>query len=258
MRAQTDAWEQMADGLELGRFRVDHESSGGDSAIVVLRIDPNIWELKILAISETGDERGMSAKQWCDKYNLVAAINAGMFDIDYKTHIGYMKVGEHINSSRINSYKSAAAFNPLRKESPPFRIFDLDTDSLDSIKADYGCVVQNLRLIKRPRENRWSQKQDKWSEAALGEDDQGRILFILCRSRYTMHDFCNILLSLPINLVSAQHLEGGPEAQMYLNMDDVKLELAGSHETDLNENDNNIIPWPIPNVFGVVKREPKK
>ena len=93
-----------------------------------------------------------------------------------------------------------------------------------------------------------------WSEAALGEDSSGRALFIFSRSPFTMHDFNQELLSLRIGLVAAQHLEGGAEAQLYLRIGGITLEMFGSYATSFRENDGNVTPQPIPNVLGVRPR----
>ena len=177
-----------------------------------------------------------------------------MFDLDYSSHVGFLRSEGHLNSSLITEYMSVAAFDP--KESvgkPEFRIFDLDNPNvtMDAILADYHCVVQNLRLIKRNGENRWSQQEKLWSEAALGEDRLGRVLFIFCRSPFTMHDLNEELLELDIELVAAQHLEGGPAAQLYLHAGSVEQEMFGSYETYFFENDSNQKAWPIPNAIGV-------
>jgi len=57
-----------------------------------------------------------------------------------------------------------------------------------------------------------------------------------------MHDLNKELLASGIGLVAAQHLEGGPEAQLYLNAGGVQLEMFGSFETSFKENDTNSIP----------------
>jgi len=57
-----------------------------------------------------------------------------------------------------------------------------------------------------------------------------------------------------IGIVSVQHLEGGPEAQLYVNTGDVEIELFGSYETSFMENDGNANPWPVANVIGVRPR----
>jgi hypothetical protein len=186
---------------------------------------------------------------------MVGAINAGMFLDDMKTHVGYMKSGSYVNSGKVNSYRSVAAFNATREGLPPFRLFDLDADSLTAITRDYSCVVQNLRLIKHPGSNCWSEQEKRWSEAALGEDSQGRMLMIFSRTAYSMHDLNDLLLSMPIGLVAAQHLEGGPEAQLFLTAGSIEMELVGSFETGFNSNYGNAIAWPIPNVIGIVPKD---
>jgi hypothetical protein len=69
-----------------------------------------------------------------------------------------------------------------------------------------------------------------------------------------MHDLNQELLSAGIGLVAAQHLEGGPEAQLYLRIGEKQTELFGSYESYFVEDDSNAKPWPIPNVLGVRPR----
>jgi hypothetical protein len=66
-----------------------------------------------------------------------------------------------------------------------------------------------------------------------------------------MHDFNKELLAAGIDLVAAQHLEGGPEAQLYLKVGDTVLEQFGSYETGFREDNDNKTSWPVPSVLGV-------
>ena len=178
-----------------------------------------------------------------------------MFQTDYISNVGYMKNGDYVNNPLVHKkYKSITAFNPVDKKSPPFKIFDLDKNGFDVINREYKTVIQNLRLIKRPGQNRWKSQNRMWSEAALGQDKKGNVLFIFSRSPYTMYEFNEILLSLPIDLQCAQHLEDGPEASLYLSHNGITIEKVGSYETDFNENDDNYAYWPIPNVLGIIKK----
>ncbi len=248
------AWTPLAPGMELGTFVANKPSAVGDSRITILRIDPKLWELVLIGRSWDSESKNQTARDWCKGHELTAAINAGMFGSDHTTHVGYLCTKEHVNSSHVNKYKSVAAFDPKEgKELPAFRVFDLDDSSttMDTILGDFSSVVQNLRLIKRLGENRWSQQDKMWSEAALGEDSSGRILFIFSRSPFTMYDFNRELLSIGIGLVAAQHLEGGPEAQLFLQIGTTTVDMFGSYETSFNENDENVAAWTIPNVFGV-------
>ena len=250
-----ESWTSISRGLDLGIFKARRFTPIGDSTLTILRIDPGYWKLILLSRSKTGEPGNLNARQWSEKYHLVAATNAGMFATDYSTHVGFMQCDGHTNSSWINHYQSVAAFFPLLEGLPTFRIFDLDMDDMPSIRKRYGCVVQNLRLIKRPGENRWKPQGKIWSEAALGEDRSGRILFIFCRSPYSMYDLNNILLALPIEIVCAQHLEGGQEAQLFVNAGNMQIEEAGSYGTDFSRGDGNIRAWPVPNVIGVLPKD---
>ncbi len=252
-------WTTLAPGMELGTFTARKASPVGESRIIILRIDPQHWELVLVGTSWSSDAKNQTAKEWCKDHGLTAAINAGMFATDYKTHVGYLGSEGHVNSSRVNKYLSVAAFDPKhgKVKLPEFRIFDLDAPgvTMAGILKDYSSAVQNLRLVKRPGENRWSQQKKRWSEAALGEDSAGRVLFIFTRSPFTMHDFNRELLALGIGLVAAQHLEGGPEAQLYAGIGEVIHEMYGSYETAFKENDGNATSWPIPNILGVRPRQ---
>jgi hypothetical protein len=251
-----DSWQSLAPGMDLGTFPASRLSSSGDSRITVLRIDPALWSLEFIGLSLEGGSSGRTARQWSKAYHLTAAINAGMYGKDYRTHVGYLRFREHVNNDNVNAYKSVAAFDPRRDGLPHFRIFDLDNPgvSIETIFDDYASLVQNLRLIKRPGLNRWHQQNKKWSEAALGEDESGRILFIFCRSPYTMHELNNELLRLGIGVVAAQHLEGGPQAQLYIHVGEVEFEISGSHGTSSRDSDDISLSWPIPNVLGIRPR----
>ena len=253
--AQDSVWEQIDDGLYIGEFTLPQKSIVGDSKILIMKIDPDKYMFKLLASRELGAPN-MTAEEWCKRYKLICAINAGMFQADGRTNVGYMKNYKFINNPKINPvYKSMAAFAPHDSKSPPFRIYDLDVHDAKEVISSYNIVIQNLRLIKKPGENRWSQQKKIWSEAALGEDKEGNVLFIFSRSPFSMHDLNNTLLKLPIGLVAAQHLEGGPEASVYFSYKGRTIKLSGSYETGFNENDSNSSFWPIPNIIGFVKAD---
>ena len=222
------SWRTLAPGMELR-----------EGPIVVLRMDPARWELALVG----GASR--TARDWARGRGLAAAINAGMYATDGATHVGYMECGGKISSKKINAYRSVAAFSPKRKGEPSFRIVDLQGRAdLDRLRSRYTCLVQNLRLVQRPGVSRWGPQPKKWSEAALGEDRQGRILFLFSRTPFSMHDLIEQLLASDLGLVAAQHLEGGAPAQLYIHVDGFEREMAGGLDTGL----------PIPHVLGVRRR----
>jgi len=250
-------WQTLAPGMEIRRVQSHKQSAFGDSKTTVLRIDPSLWELEVIGILQTGESVGHTAREWSKEHKYTAAINAGMFGTDNKAHLGYLRSRDHVYNSRVNNYQSVMAFDPREgRKVPSFRMFDLDAaqSSLQEILSDYASAVQNLRLIKRPGVNQWAKQTREWSEAAVGEDREGRVLFIYSRSPFSMHDLNQELLAAGIGVVAAQHMEGGPEAQLYVHAGETELEMFGSYETSFKENDQNAAAWSVPNVIGVRPR----
>jgi hypothetical protein len=66
-----------------------------------------------------------------------------------------------------------------------------------------------------------------------------------------MHEFNELLLSLPLDVRQAMHLEGGPEASLSIHVPGIDLDLCGSYETGFRLDDGNRDQWPIPNVLGI-------
>lgn len=250
-------WKELAPGLDLGTFRL--EGPGADAELQALRVDAARWDLGLYLASEHDMKRGLPARSWAEEFGLVAVINAGMFGTDWVTHVGHLRNGRHVNNANRNVYKSVAGFRPRegRDDVPPFAIHDLDLPgaAMDSVIARYECVVQNLRLIKRPRENRWTPQERRWSEAALGEDEKGRALFLFCRTPLAMHDFNERVLAVKdLRLVAAQHLEGGPQAQLYVRAGGQEREWVGGRAETWGDPEGSGIAWPVPNVIGVRAR----
>ena len=139
--------------------------------------------------------------------------------------------------------------------------FALVLASAGSIPASQGSPGAPLDVMSfnirygtaNDGENRWEKQERQWSEAALAEDAAGNALFIFSRKPYSMFEFNEILLSLPLEITRAQHLEGGPEAQLFYRVGERSEELVGSFETGFSD-DGNISAWPIPNVIVVRKK----
>jgi hypothetical protein len=255
--SQDPGWKKIDEGLYYSDFTAPIKSYTGGSRILIVRIDPKVYNFRLLSISELAPgSLAMNVREWADRYKLIATINAGMFQADLKANVGYMKNYAHLNNPRIHkTYTSVFAFNPKKAELPAAMVFDTDEHDIKEIISGYHTVVQNLRLIKRPGLIRWAQQDKKWSEAALGQDQDGNILFIFSESPYTMHELSKILLSLPIKLECAMHLEGGLAASLYLRHNGIELGRMGRHEFSSIVGDINNEFLPLPNVIGITKKK---
>jgi hypothetical protein len=238
-------------GVEYCLLEIKPEADRPGGRIHVLRIDPNLARLKLLLASEH-DNISRTAAAWCRDFGLVAAINAGMYGKDFLTNVGYLQNGTYIQNKRWSrGYKSVLAFDSRRIDIPQAIMIDLDEPDAMKKVQDYNVVIQNLRLIKGDGVNVWGKSEKKWSEAAVGMDRSGRILFMFCRSPYSMVEFNEIVKSSGLAVMRLMHMEGGPVASMSVRSRNLNLDISGSYETDMKKDDMNEMQWPIPNVIGV-------
>lgn len=242
-------WKVLQPGVELAVVALQTSST-----LYVVRVDPERAILQVALASEAGPSR--TAAEWSRKAELSVAINAGMFQADQRSNVGYLRHGRHLNNARFNAYRSVLAVNPTEKSLPRTLWLDLDHVKPAASLARYDIVVQNLRLVAGNRKNVWAQSDKRWSEAALAVDSHGRLLFLFSRAPYSMREFNDRILELPLDITRAMHLEGGPEASLSIHAAGVNLDLCGSYETDFLPDDTNLRQWPIPNVLGVMRENP--
>ena len=252
--APGSAWRRLEAGLELGEFAAPLRSDRGDSIIRALRIEPSRFELRLLNASAEAGGRPLTARQWCARAGLVAAINASMFQADHRTSVSLMRTSTHTNNRRLSKDRAVLAFEPRGPGVPAAMIIDRECDDFEALQERYGTLVQSIRMISCKGENVWSRQERRWSTAAIGADARGRILFLHVRSPYATHDLIDGLLALPLGLARAMYVEGGPEAQLYVASGGEEHEWVGGYETRLDEKDDNQIAWPIPNVVAIARR----
>lgn len=248
------AWETLEPGLEFATATSPIPSGAGDSQIRLLRIDAGRFALELLNSSALGGAR-LTARQWAQRHDLVAAINASLYQADYRTSVSLMKSRAHVNNPRLSKHNAVLLFDRLDDGVPPVQIVDRTCGDLDGLQQRYGSAVQSIRMVSCTRANVWTQQpENKWSTAAIGMDQAGRLLFVHMRSPLSTHDLIEALLALPLGLRETMYVEGGPEAQLYVRAGGRELEFVGSHGSSF-AGFENIYALPIPNVIGL-KRLP--
>ena len=247
--------EKLADGLELGIFAAPQPAEIGDSKIRILRIDPSRYELKLLNASVSKNARSLSARQWCRQNGMVAAINASMFQADYKTSVSLMRTKTHVNNLRLSKDMTILAFDRLGTGVPEVKIIDRECEDFEVLKNKYGTLVQSIRMISCKGKNVWEQQPKKQSIVAIGMDEANRVLFIHVGSPYSTHDLINILQGLPLQIAQAMYTEGGPQAQLYIKTATHEHEFTGHSEINFSNHATSLFSWPIPNAVGVALRK---
>jgi hypothetical protein len=253
--AEAAGWARLEPGLDLGAFRSSLPPIAGDGTIQALRIDPRRFTLRLLNASAPGQGGRLTAREWCRRERLVAAINAGMYQQDMLTAVSLMRTRTHVNNPRLTKDRAILAFDPLDDALPRVQIIDRDCQDFTALARRYGSLVQGIRMVSCTRENVWARQPRAASAAAIGMDGEGRVLFLHARSHWSVHDLIAALLALPLDLRSAMYAEGGSEAQLYV-AEGHGLEFLGSHAPDAPQIGDEPAAEPIPNVIGVVRSRP--
>ena len=241
-------WGPLEPGLELAHFSSD---SDADGVINVLRIDPEHFEFKLLNAS-AGNKVPLTPKQWAQSKGLVAVINASMFQEDLVTSVSLMRTDKHINNRYLSKDKTILAFDPADAGIPDIQIIDRECDDFDALKKSYLTLVQSIRMISCHGKNVWQSQAKEWSVSAIGIDGEGRILFIQTEMAFNTHELINNLLLLPLDIKQAMYVEGGPQAQLYINAGGKSFEFVGQVSSLLQQTGK--LAWPIPNVIGIARK----
>jgi uncharacterized protein YigE (DUF2233 family) len=250
--AEQATWQALEPGLETALLD-GPASSSGDRKIAVVRIDPARFELRLLSASSPGEGALRTARDWAYRAGASAAINASMYQEDYRTSVSLMRTREHVNQRRLSKDKAVLAFDPLVSGISPVRIVDRDCEDLDQASARYGTLVQSIRMISCDRRNVWAPSERRFSAAAIGIDARGRVLFIHARTAWPVHELAKALLALPLDLVQAMYVEGGPEAQLFARGGGREVERVGTFERTPAAASGPA--WPVPNVIAAVRRK---
>lgn len=249
-----DPWSALQPGLDLGSFPLPVPGERGDSLVHVLRIDPSRFRLELLSASAPGQGKNLTAREWADAHNLVAAINAGMFGADETTAVSMLKSRDHVNNPRLTRDKAVLVFDPMTAEVPPVQIVDREFQDFERIASSYRSFVQSIRMISLKGKNVWSPQPRRYSNAALAIDRGGKVLFIHASTPYSTHDLATFLLELPLGIRNAMYLEGGPPAQLFVRTRLRDLEFTGLPEVGLFDEPSTPPGTPIPNVLGIVAK----
>jgi len=162
------AWTELEVGLHLGEFDASQKSKVGDSKVRILRIDPKHFELRLVSAEAAKDSKNKTAKQWAAANDLVAAINASMFQTDQKTSVALMLSGVFVNNSRLTKDNSVLAFDAKTTDAPAVQIIDRVCQDFDTLRKQYDSLIQNIRMVSCHGKNVWAQQSHRWSIAAVG------------------------------------------------------------------------------------------
>lgn len=237
-------FRQLAPGLSLGRFPTARAGFSGRLAIIVLRIDPAFYELRVGSVSAPGTTPA-TLREWAEKDGLSACINASMYREDGKTSTGLLRDRGMVNNSYVNKrFGAFLAFNPSDPGLAPVAMLDktIHKDWKERI-AGYRSVVQNYRMIGGDGLPAWAEGGEPTCISAVGMDDQGMVLFVFSETPLTPRGLVRALLSLELGITGLMYTEGGPPSGLFVDAGgETRLWTGGLQDASL------------PNVLGVRPR----
>lgn len=247
------AWQELESGLAFGEFHAPNPSAYGDSVFTVLKIDPKYFSFHLLMASQFG--KAQTLEDWAKKHDLLASINASMYLPDHTRSTGFMRCGAHVNNSRINArFGAFFVAGPKHPDLPLAQIMERKFHDWQNLLKEYSCVVQNYRMISQNGKNLWKQNSHSFSMSCVAMDKQGNILFIHCRSPFSVHDFSENLLALPLNIKNAMYTEGGRESGLYIRSRLMTKYWSGRYSSMFFKSAASEL-LPLPNVLGIRRRE---
>lgn len=247
-------WKELEPGLQLARVDVRPSPPAASPAqpspvpVTLLRIDPARYAFDVYMASEKGPKT-LGDIAISERY--AAAINAGMYLPDRLTSTGYLKTATHVNNPRLAGGFGAFFVAETKGKAPRARLLDKSKHDWKNIIERYDVVLQNYRMNTPDGRVIWKQAERLHSMAALSEDKDGRILFILCPRPVQAADFVAALLRLPLRIETVMYLEGGSEAALLIRAGTVDAVEAGRHPSGLWSGGAGLI---LPNVLGIRKR----
>ncbi len=242
------SWQPVEQGLDVAKYPLTKQAG---AELVILRFDPQYFDF---VLHSTGKNASYpkTLDQWATENALVAVINASMY-LPGGRSTGYMRDGTYINNDHIAT-KFGAFFvaQPKNGRDASVKIVEKKGKDTASFLDKYHLVVQNYRLIDSQRQILWSAGGQKHSIAAVGEDGQGRILFLHCRNPIDAHAFAALLLRLPLDVRTVMYVEGGAQAGMVLRQGEKNTFWGGRHPADFFLGN---VAVALPNVLGVQRKK---
>lgn len=201
----TTGWSLLQPGLERRVIPMYNDLNQPVESVHVWRLDQNYFRMDVAY-----DETPKSLETWQRESNALMVVNGGFYSVENERYFpdGLTIVNREATGRSFNGFGGMLAINESRAElrwlaQKPY-------DSFEPLQA----ALQSFPILVQPggelgygaeRENNVSARR-----TAIGQDTQGRILFIVAPQGYfTLHQLSSYLTESDLNLDIAINLDGG-------------------------------------------------
>jgi len=246
------------EGVTFERVRATIAPSGAARRhpITVARFDLDRFEPVLFTARDDGGARTLD--RWVREEHLVAAINAAMYEPDGRPSGFCMHRGveQSPDDARFGGFYG---LDPTSAEGAPFPMVGRDCAGFDlaALRAAYGSLVATYRLLDCDGQPIAWVDPDRYSAAAIGLDAEGRLVFVHARTPYRMRELAEMVAAPEIGLTQAFFVEGGPEATLIVEADELHVREVGLPRDRLEGDEpREDRLYELPNVLGLRPRTP--
>lgn len=223
-QAEPPAWRVLSPGLEFALWEDLLPSRSGSSRVAMLRVDPNRYSFKVLAVPK--GQNGHTAEEWREQSGALAVFNAGLYTPE-KRHLGYLLQNGLELSPQVPQQDGLFLAGPREPELPAARILDLRYTPFDPRLNPYRQAAQSLMLLDRFGMIRVRRSPRVANRTALALDDQGRILVVVTEGGHTLWELAQALKNSGLALREVMTMDGGAESQLAVAVGDFTYEHYG-------------------------------
>lgn len=250
-------WTEVRPGLDL--MKVPPPGNGQVWSLLALRADPARWQVVVLSAATSKSHPPMTVDDWAAEHDLTAVVNAGMYQKDGRTPVGYLRSeGREVGRHWRRDWQAALVAGPQAPGRPDVTLLDASCDgSLPVAARGYRQAIQGIRMLTCRGENTFRPGGRRAARLAVGVDGAGRLLFVFHRQPVTGHDFVERVRETGIEARRLMYLEGGSEASLVVRLADGEVRLGGIASTEIGR--WTLMPegvfLPIPHVIGLRPRD---
>jgi hypothetical protein len=210
--AGDSGWESLRDGLERRRIILRDAAANPVEEITVLRVDPDFFLFDVAY-----DPQGMELETWQTATGAEIIVNGGYFRKERGVFVpdGLIVV---LGKGMGESYGDFAGMFVVRDTGPELRwLRDQPYDPWEPLMAgmqSFPMLIQPGGLAGFPAA---SEDNIAARRTVIGQDDRGRILFLIAsRGYFTLRALSVFLESSGWGLDIAMNLDGGPSSGMLI------------------------------------------
>ena len=219
-RLEAFTWRNVVPGLDTADVPLRYGVRMGPRVMHIARLNPDLYDFKPYHERDLNiavERDALNIAGWSRKLPEAAAlINGGQY-YENRDYIGLLRRdGRYLSDKKHKSWSGYLVSGPRPEapaEAPRAAVLDLEKEK--NLKPQhFDNVMQSLMLFDDSGKIRVNNSHYLASRAAVGQDEQGRIWFIMNPGAVSLHDWAEVLMDPGLGLVRALCLDGGFEAQI--------------------------------------------